>query len=428
MSDNASGKKTCFVVMGFGEKTDFETGRKLDLDKTYRIIIRPAVEQAGLECIRDDDIVHSGVIDQHMYEQLLNADVVIADVSTSNLNAVYELGVRHALRPHTTIIIAESEFKFPFDIKSLAIRPYRHLGSGIDAEDAETAKAMLVDALTTLTEEMEPDSPVYTFIPGLNAPSVGEITEAVAAALAGDADAGLDVDDRSVTVLMETFADARAREDWNTAKAMLTSIRALKPGEPFIAQQLALATYKSKQPDVESSLLEAHRILTELDPEVSNDPETLGIWGAIHKRLWEVRRERGYLDEAVRAYGKGFALKDDWYNGINYAFMLDVRAADSSGDDAIADRVWARRTREHVIALVQAELADEKTTDSGEPLDPHEHFWRQATLVEAFTGTGRTDEADALREALATTAPEAWMIGSLDEQLEALRGLQAAAG
>ncbi len=116
-------KKTCFVVMGFGEKTDFETGRKLDLDKTDRIIIRPAVEEAGLECVRADDIVHSGVIDRHMYEQLLHADVVVADLSTSNLNAIYELGVRHALRPNTTIILAEREFRYPFDITSLVIRP-----------------------------------------------------------------------------------------------------------------------------------------------------------------------------------------------------------------------------------------------------------------------------------------------------------------
>jgi tetratricopeptide (TPR) repeat protein len=423
MSAATSGdEKTCFVVMGFGEKTDFETGRRLDLDKTYRIIIKPAVEQAGLTCIRADDIVHSGVIDQHMYEQLLNADVVIADVSTSNLNAVYELGVRHALRPHTTIIIAESEFKYPFDIKSLVIRHYRHLGAGIDAEDADQAKAILVDALLKLTDEMEPDSPVYTFIPGLNAPTVGEVAEVVAA-LTDDRSEGSNVEDASVAVLMETFAAARAREDWMTAKAMLNSIQALKPGDPFVTQQLALATYKSKQPDAESSLFEAKGILTELNPEISNDPETLGIWGAIHKRLWDARGDRDFLDEAVRAYGKGFYLKDDWYNGINYAFMLDVRAAESVGDDAIADHVWARRTRERVIELAQAELQAEKKTSAGEPLEPAVHFWRQATLAEAYAGTGRPDEAEAHRSAAAETAPESWMLASLETQLETLRRL-----
>jgi hypothetical protein len=39
--------KTCFVVMGFGKKTDFETGRTLDLDKSYLNIIKPTVENRG---------------------------------------------------------------------------------------------------------------------------------------------------------------------------------------------------------------------------------------------------------------------------------------------------------------------------------------------------------------------------------------------
>jgi len=121
-SETSQPQKACFVIMGFGEKTDFQTQRVLDLDKTYRIIIRRAVEDAGLKCIRADDVIHSGVIDKPMYELLLSADVVVADLSTSNANAIYELGVRHALRPNTTIVIAESQFKFPFDVTHLAIR------------------------------------------------------------------------------------------------------------------------------------------------------------------------------------------------------------------------------------------------------------------------------------------------------------------
>ena len=68
----------CFVVMGFGVKTDFATGRKLDLDKSYKNMIKPVVEAKGLECVRADEIRHSGSIDVPMYEQLLNADVVVA--------------------------------------------------------------------------------------------------------------------------------------------------------------------------------------------------------------------------------------------------------------------------------------------------------------------------------------------------------------
>ena len=82
MANGVADKKTCFVVMGFGEKTDFQSNpqRVLDLNKTFEYIIQPAVQEAGLECIRADKIIHSTVIDKPMYEQLLEADLVIADL------------------------------------------------------------------------------------------------------------------------------------------------------------------------------------------------------------------------------------------------------------------------------------------------------------------------------------------------------------
>jgi hypothetical protein len=105
----ATTKKRCFVVMGFGLKTDYATGRMLDLNKSYRLLIKPVVESKGLECIRADEMLYSGTIDQPMYNELLHADVVIADLSTANVNAFYELGIRHAMRPYTTIVMAEDK-------------------------------------------------------------------------------------------------------------------------------------------------------------------------------------------------------------------------------------------------------------------------------------------------------------------------------
>ena len=143
----ADGKKTCFVVMGFGEKTDYKTSRVLDLNKTYRYIIKKAVEDAGLQCIRADEIPHAGTIDVPMYEMLLDADLVIADLSTSNLNAAYELGIRHALKPATTIIIAESQFDAPFDVNHITIRKFRHDGKALDIEEVERFRAVLTQAI-----------------------------------------------------------------------------------------------------------------------------------------------------------------------------------------------------------------------------------------------------------------------------------------
>lgn len=127
MSDT---QKICFVVQGFGEKTDFRTGRKLDLDASYEVI-KEAVENAGLKCIRTDEIQHFQIIDKPMNPCILNADL-----STSNNNAAYELGVRHALCRRSTINMAEKQWDFPFDINHSAIRTYEHLGSDISRKEA----------------------------------------------------------------------------------------------------------------------------------------------------------------------------------------------------------------------------------------------------------------------------------------------------
>ena len=124
---------SCFVIMGFGEKTDFQSNpqRVLNLNRTYEDIIKPVVKEAGHTCVRADEIIHSTVIDKPMYDNLLSADLVIADLSTANVNAVYELGVRHALRPQRTIVLAENNFSFPFDLNHLSILKYEHLGKEI---------------------------------------------------------------------------------------------------------------------------------------------------------------------------------------------------------------------------------------------------------------------------------------------------------
>lgn len=163
---------TCFVVQGFGKKTDYTDGRVLDLDASYEII-KEAVESAGLQCIRADEIVHSGTIDVPMYEQLLRADLVIADLSTYNVNAAFELGVRYGLRPQATIIVAEEQFKNPFDVGHIVIRRYQHLGEDIGRREAKRFCDDLKQAIKDILSNPKTDSPVYTFLPQLLPPKQG---------------------------------------------------------------------------------------------------------------------------------------------------------------------------------------------------------------------------------------------------------------
>ena len=152
------GKKKCLVLQGFGEKTDLTDGRRLNLDASYQVI-KEAVEEAGLQCLRADEIVHSGLIDVAIYEQILHADLVIADLSTYNLNAAYELGVRYGLKPYATIIVAEEKFKNPFDVSHMTIHYYKHLGEDIGVSEARRFKGELKDAIMGIIDAHKPDSP-----------------------------------------------------------------------------------------------------------------------------------------------------------------------------------------------------------------------------------------------------------------------------
>jgi hypothetical protein len=155
-------------------------------------------------------------------------------------------------------------------------------------------------------------------------------------------------------------------------------------------------------------------VLEALQPDTSSDAETVGIWGAIHKRLWTATGDRAHLDKAIRSYSRGYFIKDDYYNGINYAFLLNVRASKSEGEDAVVDRVQARRVRTEVLALCDTAL-------QSPTLGEDARFWIHATKVEALYGMGRQAESDDLRKSL---GPDDWKTKSLDDQVAALKALQ----
>ena len=411
-------KKTCFVVMGFGKKVDFQTGRKLNLDASYHNMIKPTVEEAGLECVRADEIVHSGTIDVPMYEQLLKADVVIADLSTYNPNAFYELGVRHALRPYTTIVIAEDKLTYPFDVSHIVIRRYRHLGDDIGVGDARKFSAELKQALKVILENQANDSPVYEFLNGLTPPALAEMVAAQAAQTPQTA--APSAGDVTLGMLMQQADEAQKADDFERAKSMLTAARALKPDEAYIVQRLALITYKAKQPTPQKALEEARALLETLNPAISNDTETLGLWGAVHKRLWDETADPAHLDEAVRGYERGFYLCNDYYNGINLAFLLNVRSANAqSRAEAVADFVQAQRVRREVLSICESLLKNESLPEA-------DKYWVLATEAEAYLGVG--DEANAqrkLEEASAPASTAQWMKESTREQMNKLRSLLA---
>ena len=422
------GKKICFVVQGFGEKTDFTTGKKFNLDNSYQVI-KEAVEGAGLQCMRADEIVHSGIIDTPMYERILRADLVIADLSTYNVNAAYELGVRHALRPYATIIVAEDGMKYPFDFSHIAIRKYKSLGDDIGAGEARRFTQELKDAIAVIIQAQETDSPVYTYLTDLQAlrEQKHEITEPAAASRdlskPQTAESAEALPQQSAKLLLDQATAAKARSNFVLAASLLQVLRQMRPHDDHIVQQLALATYKSKQPDEKTSLEAARALLVELGPKNTNDPETLGLWGAVHKRLWDISNDRKNLDESITGYERGFYLKQDYYNGINLAFLLNVRAqvedAASENAEAVADFVAARRVRREVLTLCQ-DILDAGTTSGDQT------YWVLATAWEAAVGLEDGTSAGEWERRAKEANPPGWMLESTASQLEKLKALLAA--
>lgn len=390
-------QKICFVVMGYGTKTAYDKNHKprpLNLDATYDAIIEPAVTAAGLRCVRSDKMLNKGMIDTKMYEMLLRADVVIADISTGNVNAVYELGVRHALRPHTTIVMQESEAAFHFDLSHLATFTYRHLGEDIGASEARKKSEGLADLLRQVVDPPTRDSPVYEFLPGLKKPEMSDDDYQRMLTVIEEQGDGL-------AQLIQSGREAMKRDDFAAAIRHFASARQIierRSGNddedagqsewPFVIQQLALATYKSDQPGKKEALLAGLNIIQALSPDDSQDPETLGIAGAINKRIWNLDKSRVHLDKAVDYYGRGFSLKNDYYNGENYALCLDMRSdLQEDADDALYDRMTARKARKSLVESLAAAFA------SADVAERKDRRWMHATMANTLYALGRADEA-----------------------------------
>src|SRR6185312_11512832 len=148
-----------FIVRPFGTKEG------IDFDRIETELIRPAMDQAGLTGGTTGQFIQQGNIRTDMFEQLLIADLVIADISIHNANVFYELGIRHALRDKRTFLIKSKEsdsreIDVPFDLKTDRYLSY-------DAKNPGGAVDILAAALKVTLDSQNADSPVYQLLPGL---------------------------------------------------------------------------------------------------------------------------------------------------------------------------------------------------------------------------------------------------------------------
>jgi hypothetical protein len=81
-------------------------------------LIVPALESVGVDGRTTLDILRAGNIRVDMFQRLLTADLVVADLSIDNANVFYELGIRHSLREKRTFMLRCEGDKYPFDLQT----------------------------------------------------------------------------------------------------------------------------------------------------------------------------------------------------------------------------------------------------------------------------------------------------------------------
>src|SRR5215471_15393494 len=136
----------CFIAMPFGKRAPIGKKKPLiDFDRIYTYI-EAAVEAAGLDPIRADFEPGGGFIHKPMLERLLVAEYVIADLTLSNPNVMYEVGVRHGASARATLLLCAEPFvaKLPFDFKPLRMVPYSLTADGLLTDDGGSALADVV--------------------------------------------------------------------------------------------------------------------------------------------------------------------------------------------------------------------------------------------------------------------------------------------
>ena len=158
--------------MPFGVKPDGQGG-SVDFDAVYADLLAPAIRAAELEPLRADQDLVGGMIHKPMFERLILADYAVADLTTANANVFYELGVRHAARPYSTVLVSADVKRAPFDLAPDRVLPYaldEHGGPANPEADRAALAAALRAARAAAT-----DSPVFQLIDELPAPQIDRL-------------------------------------------------------------------------------------------------------------------------------------------------------------------------------------------------------------------------------------------------------------
>jgi len=375
-----------FIVRPFGVKNEY------DYDRVERELIRPALKRLNIKGGPTGDILRQGNIRVDMFQRLLTADLVVADLSIHNANVFYELGIRHSLQEKRTFLLRWDGDKYPFDLQTDRYFTY-------DKENPAQSLDLLITALKQTLASPAQDSPVFGSLPNMKqqdrskflAVPTGfneEVEIAARSKYLGDLELlaaeakGFDWESEGLRVVgraqFDLEASRGARDTWE-------AVRAFDPAD--LEANTLLGTIFQRLGDLAHSDQAIQRVLKRPDVEGKQRAEALSLKARNAKANWRTRwqelpvekhREESlrspFLQEALAAYADAFdEALNHFYSGLNALGLLKVQIELASA----LPEVWA-------------ESFDDGKEAERELEKRQEQFRKMAAAVEVSVGAGQT--------------------------------------
>lgn len=410
-------KPLCFVIMPFEIKKDSK-GNEIDFDEVYNSLIKPAIKAADMAPIRADEETVNGIIHNPMYERLILCDYAIADLTTANANVLYELGIRHAVKPYTTITINSSNSVPPFNVNSLRCMPYNYDTHNKLISANEDIKK-LTNKLLLAKKEKTTDSPVYQLVSGItfqnslahektdifrNRVSYNKtVKKKLTIAREKEGDMGvrieaikdivntLKLENEETGVLIDIMLSYRAISAYTEMVEFIEIMPSHVKQTVMVQEQLGFALNRLGEHD------QAIQVLEKVIEENGPSSETYGILGRVYKDQFDKARgdknellAESKLDIALESYIRGFEA--DWrdaYPGVNAVTILELQGKRSDIDKLI-----------HVVRYaVERKIATKKPD-----------YWDYATFLElAIIENNALEARKNLKQAIGCPIEGDWM-------------------
>ena len=430
-----------FIVRPFGVKND------IDFDQVEKDLIDPVLTRLGVTGRTTGEVIGQGNIREDMFQLLLTADLVVADLSIHNANVFYELGIRHSLRDRHTFLLRCNADRFPFDLQTDRYFTYRKEAPADSVEPLYRALRATIDSGRT-------NSPVFALLPNMKEqdPSrfvtvplgFGEAVERASAekrlgdlGLLGAEARGFDWETEGLRAVGRA---QYALKDFRGARSTWEAVRR-NNREYDLETNILLGTIYERVGRLTDSTQALDRVLAAKEVTRDKKAEAYALRGRNAKTLWRQEWEdepdpaarratalrSSYLRDSFEDYQRAYEEDlNHFYSGLNALAMLKVRLELAAAlpdvwgenfdtDEEAAREVLSLKAQASKLAAY-VELALDATTARLER-DGQKDAWAEASLADLRCLTLNRPQrvAAAYRDALAG-APDI-VVSSMRSQL-----------